>query len=70
MTLIEEARAALAGASMTPDLQVSTIYLAIARSKVEAAKKDLAALDAIVTAREKALAGVDVRQLTLGGTPG
>ena len=70
---IEAVRAALAAAGATDDADVSAIYLAVARSSLDRAKNEVAALETIVNAREREMVRVargDVEQLSLdGGKP-
>jgi hypothetical protein len=67
---IEAVRAALAAAGASDDVDVSAIYLAVARASLDKARRELDALEVIVRAREAEavrFAHGDAEQLQLGG---
>lgn len=67
---IQRTKDALAGSSVATDGDVEVLYLAVARSALEAARREVDALSAIVTAREQELVRRrhgDAQQLALGG---
>ena len=69
MNLVEDIRTALAAASSSEG-DVHAIYVAVARSRLSAAQRELVSLEAIVAAKERELVRVthgDARQLDLGG---
>jgi hypothetical protein len=63
---IEACRAALAGASAAREADVAAIYLAVARVRIEVAKKEIASLETLLAGREREAARVLGEQLTLG----
>ena len=65
---LDDVRAALAGASSS-DGDVHAIYLAVARSRLTAARRELEALEAVVSAKEQEMVRRhhgDAQQLALG----
>lgn len=67
---IQRTKDALAASSVAPAGDVEVIYLAVARSAIEAARREVDALSSIVTAREQELVRRrhgDDHQLALGG---
>ncbi len=67
---IQQCRDALSGASAATDEEIAIIYIAAARARLEAARRDVDSLSAIVAAREAEIvrrAHGDARQLEIGG---